>query len=87
MTKSPKLLAKTTSTVPSVSRAVFLLGMTFLDTTWRVFVPTIGGTILGVVLDRMFNVAPIMTIIMIILGVVVSTLLIIQQIRSLRKAV
>ena len=65
--------------------AAILLMMTILDTTWRAFVPTIGGTFLGVGLDKLFGLAPWMTIVMIIVGFAVSALLIMLQIRSVRR--
>ena len=57
-----------------------ILVVTALDTTWRAFLPTIGGTFLGVGIDKLFNVAPFATIVCIILGFIVSAILIIQQI-------
>ena len=62
-----------------------LLFMTALDTTWRTFVPTIGGTFLGVWLDHVFGIAPIATIICILAGFATSALLITLQIRRVRK--
>ncbi len=68
-----------------MTNAAILLLLTVLDTTWRAFVPTIGGTFLGVGLDGVFGVAPIMTIIMIIAGFATSALLIALQIRRVRS--
>ncbi len=81
MIQSPKTIKKTT--LPR--SAAILLMMTILDTTWRAFVPTIGGTFLGVGLDKLFGLAPWMTIVMIIVGFAVSALLIMLQIRSVRR--
>lgn len=59
--------------------------MTALDTTWRAFLPTIGGTFLGIGLDHLFNAAPIFTIICMIIGFALSALLIALQLREVRK--
>jgi len=59
--------------------------MTALDTTWRAFLPTIGGTFLGIGLDHLFNAAPIFTIICMIIGFALSTLLIALQLRNVRR--
>ena len=62
-----------------------LLLATALDTTWRAFVPTIGGTFLGIGIDHWFNIAPVATIVCLIIGAVTSGLLIAKQIRDVRK--
>ncbi len=81
MIQSPKSGNKTT---PPQNAALLLIG-TILDTTWRAFVPTIGGTFLGIGLDKALNLAPLMTIIFVILGFIVSALLIILQLRAVRR--
>jgi len=87
MTKAPRLTKQpgTSSAEPSALSAPIILLMTALDTTWRAFVPTIGGTFLGIGIDHLFNIAPIGTIVCLILGFGLSTFLIIQQITSVRK--
>ena len=82
MPKSPS--ARHQTTIQPRSAAILLM-MTILDTTWRAFVPTIGGTFLGVGLDKLFGVAPLMTIIMIIIGFATSALLIMLQIKAVRR--
>ena len=59
--------------------------MTALDTTWRAFVPTLGGVFLGIGIDHLLNVAPVATIICLALGVALSALLITKQLRNVRK--
>jgi O-antigen ligase len=81
MIQSPKSGNKTT---PPHFAALLLIS-TMADTTWRAFVPTIGGTFLGIGLDKVLNLAPLMTIIFIILGFTVSALLIVLQIRAVRR--
>jgi len=85
MTQSPKAHKQTTDRPPTITKAAILLLLTIADTTWRAFVPTIGGTILGIALDHTFGVTPLLTIVMIILGFAISALLITLQIRSVRR--
>jgi multisubunit Na+/H+ antiporter MnhC subunit len=86
MTQSPKAHKQTTDRPPRTTNAAILLLLTIADTTWRAFVPTIGGTILGVILDNALGLAPLLTTIMIIVGFATSALLIALQIRSVRRA-
>ena len=85
MTQSPHSDKKTMTQPPTMTKAAILLFGTIADTTWRAFVPTIGGTILGIALDNTFHTAPLLTTIMIIVGFALSTLLIILQLRSVRR--
>ena len=62
-----------------------LIFMTALDTTWRAFIPTLGGVFLGIGIDHLFTIAPVGTIICLALGVVTSALLIAKQLRDVRK--
>lgn len=81
MIESPSL--KTTTTKPPKSTA-FLLLFTILDTTWRAFVPPISGVFVGIYLDKLFNMVPLFTSVLIISGFVVSLVLIFLQIRRLK---
>ena len=65
--------------------AVKLLIITMLDTTWRAFVPTIGGTFLGIGLDHLFQTVPWFTVVMVPTGFLVSAILIFMQLRALKK--
>ena len=62
-----------------------LIFITALDTTWRAFLPTLGGVFLGIGIDHLFNIAPTATIVCLVLGVVTSALLIAKQLRDIRK--
>ncbi len=75
--------SKAPSTEP-VSGATVIL-MTALDTTWRMFVPTIGGTLLGIWLDSLLNSAPTALIICLIVGAVTSFGLVAYQLINVRK--
>lgn len=86
MTQSPNVDNQTTLHSPtSTSSAAILLLLTILDTTWRAFLPTIGGTVSGIMLDHTFNTVPLLTVIMILIGSAISTLLIILQVRKIRR--
>ena len=85
MNQSPRLEKTDDHGAGKSPSASMLLIATALDTTWRAFVPTIGGTFLGIGLDHLFNVTPIATIICMAVGAVVSALLIAMQIRNVRK--
>lgn len=82
MTQSPR--PKTQTTKQPRSAAILLL-LTIADTTWRVFVPTIGGAILGVTLDNLFGKAPLFTITLISLGCAISAVLVAQQLKKVQR--
>ena len=63
---------------PTKSTAVLLFTIA-ADTTWRMFVPVIGGTILGVWLDNSINSKPYATIASMAIGVGIAILLVRQQ--------
>lgn len=83
MIQSPKSKDKATGQPRS---AAILLLITITDTTWRAFVPTIGGTLFGVWLDHMFGTIPYFTFTMIVIGFVSSALLINMQLKSVKGA-
>lgn len=74
---------RTTKTQSGLSGPMLILA-TALDTTWRVFIPPIGGTFLGIWLDHTFNITPVATIVCLILGTIVSLLLIVKQLRDVQ---
>lgn len=67
---------------PPEKSTVILLFTIAADTTWRMFVPIIGGTIVGVWADNSFATKPLWTIAGVVVGVVVATLLVRQQMRK-----
>ncbi len=87
MTTSPRLTEQPgkSEVQPTGLSGPMVLLMTALDTTWRAFVPTIGGTFLGIGIDHLFNITPIGTVICLILGFATSTYLIAKQLISVRK--
>jgi len=64
-----------------------VLGITFLDTTWRIVTPVLLFTILGIVADRTLGTKPWLTIIVAVpLGFVFAVLLIKRQLEEVEKA-
>jgi F0F1-type ATP synthase assembly protein I len=72
---------QSTEPVKPDKSTVILLFTIAADTTWRMFVPVIGGTIIGVWADNMFKSKPVWTIVAITFGVIVAGLLVRQQLK------
>jgi len=88
MTSSPRQIktpAATTHATKPPQSATMLLLATALDTSLRAFIPTIGGTFLGIGIDHQFGIAPVGTIVCLIAGTALSILLILKQLRDARK--
>lgn len=87
MTESPRPQSnpgRTTKPQKSLP-APMLIFVTALDTTWRAFLPTLGGVFLGIGIDHWLNIAPFATIACLVLGTVASAFLITKQLRDVRK--
>lgn len=85
MSTSPRLPKKSQTTSPSPLAAPMILVVTALDTTWRAFVPTIGGTFAGIGLDRLLGTSPWALIVCLIGGTALSVFLIARQLMAVRK--
>lgn len=72
------------STIPK-SGDVLILFATVADTTWRLFVPTLGGVLLGIWMDRTTNNRPVWTIIGVICGTMVSLGLVYLQLKGVKR--
>lgn len=59
-----------------------IIGLTFLDTTWRIVVPVLLLTILGIVADRHFGTAPWITLPAVVVGFVLAGLLVKKQLAA-----
>jgi uncharacterized membrane protein len=71
---------------PKLSKPqVLLMFGTMADTTWRMFIPIIGLTLLGVWADRSWHTKPWMTVIGIIVGTVIAAELVKRQLRNSKK--
>lgn len=68
---------------PDRSSVILLLG-DIADTSWRMFVPTIGLTILGLLLDKQFGTSPLLLTVGIVLGIIAAGLLIRQQLKKVQ---
>ncbi len=67
--------------VPSKNTALLVFGA-IADTTWRMFVPAVGGAILGVLADRTWGTKPWVTVAGITLGVIIAGLLVWLQLKD-----
>lgn len=72
---------KSDKTPPPSKSTVVLLFTIAADTTWRMFIPILGGTVLGVWGDRSLATKPWLTILGIITGVVIASLLVRAQLK------
>lgn len=72
------------STTPSANDVLVLFG-TVADTTWRMFVPTIGGLVLGMWADSAFASKPLLTITGVCIGVAICLGLIYIQLKGVTK--
>ena len=59
--------------------AALILFMIAADTTWRMFVPTLGGTILGLWLDSLLHTEPWCAVGGLAIGIIITAVLIRQQ--------
>ncbi len=82
MSTSPKGDDKPTP--PSRSTVVLMLA-TAADTTWRMFVPTIGLMLAGLMIDRQLGTKPWLMIVGLVLGVVLAWALVKRQMDKVKK--
>lgn len=66
---------------PGKSTAVLLFTIA-ADTTWRMFIPIIAGTALGIQADHSFGSKPVATIVGMFAGVIIAALLVRQQLKG-----
>lgn len=82
----PQIQDKEDDVNPAPSpKVVMLMFATLADTTARLFVPTIGGTILGIWADHSFNTTPFLTIFGVLLGTALASMLVYLQIQKVKK--
>lgn len=64
-----------------------IIGLTFLDTTWRIVTPVLLFTVLGIVADRTLGTKPWLTIVVAVpIGFVFAVLLVKRQLEAVEKA-
>lgn len=61
-----------------------MLLVTIADTTWRMFIPTIGFTFAGVALDNIFLTKPWLTVVGVVVGAVAALVLVTRQLSAVR---
>jgi positive regulator of sigma E activity len=71
--------------VPPSSSTVILLLLTMADTTWRLFIPSVGLTLLGLMLDKQLHTTPWWMIVGIVAGVTIAVLLLRAQMKKVKK--
>lgn len=76
--------ANDSAKVPNRSTALLLFS-TLVDTTWRLFVPPIGLTVLGVIGDNHWSTKPWLTVIGVIAGTVLAFVLTFQQLKKVKS--
>ncbi len=85
-----KQAADYTTTNTAGGKAPFtagIIGLTFLDTTWRIVTPVLFFTILGIIADRSLGTKPWLTIIVAVpLGFVFAALLVKRQLEAVERA-
>jgi len=70
---------------PPSGKMVLLIFSTVGDTTWRLFIPTIGGTLLGLWADKSWNTTPWFMILGIVLGAVIAIALVRAQLKKVKN--
>ena len=65
--------------------AATLLTKTMIGTTWRMFLPTVGLTLLGLWLDDRTGLKHKLTLMGIAIGVIVATVLVFLQIAKIKR--
>ena len=70
---------------PKSSSTVILMALTIADTTWRMFVPTVGFTIGGLLLDKAWHTTPWVMIAGIVVGTLVAVWLVRMQMKKVDK--
>jgi hypothetical protein len=71
---------------PEPGSTVILLLATIGDTTWRMFVPTLGGTGLGLWADSQWHTQPWLSITGLGVGIVITVFLMIDQFKKVNKS-
>jgi F0F1-type ATP synthase assembly protein I len=72
-------------TPPPSKKMVILVFSTVGDTTWRLFIPTIGGTLLGLWADKSWGTTPWLMILGIVLGSAAAVALVRAQLKKVNN--
>ena len=79
------MVQKTDISVSKTDNSATLLMKTMMGTTWSVFLPTIGLTLLGLWLDNVINMKPWLTFGGIAIGVIVAAVLVWLQVAKIKQ--
>lgn len=71
--------------MPPDRSTVILLLATIGDTTWRMFLPTIGMTLLGLFADKWLHTKPWIMIVSMAIGIALTALLVKDQLKRVKK--
>lgn len=71
-------------TSPDIATVSMLLG-TIGDTTWRMFVPTVGFTILGLLGDKWLHTTPWIMVAGIVIGIYLAYVLVKSQVKKVQE--
>ena len=66
-------------------KSTVLLLLTIADTTWRLFIPIIGFTIAGLLIDKLLGTKPWLMIVAILLGAALAIWLVNAQIKKVKQ--
>jgi F0F1-type ATP synthase assembly protein I len=70
------------TSAPTGKSPASVLILTIADTTWRMFVPTIGGLLLGRLVDQHWSLNPLGMIVGLVIGTCATALLIKRQLEK-----
>jgi len=70
--------------LPPSSSTVILMLATIGDTTWRLFVPSVGLTIAGLLLDKQFHSSPWLLIAGVVIGALLAVWLVRMQLKKVK---
>lgn len=73
-----------TPTPPDKSTVILMLG-TMVDTTWRMFVPTIGLMLVGLWIDQKFHTTPLLAFTGLVAGAALAYALVRRQIKRVKR--
>jgi hypothetical protein len=83
--RAPDELPGDTPRPPKTTSTVVLLLSDIADVTWRMFIPTIGGLLVGIWLDGTWHTSPWFAATGFVLGIALTTILVRQQVKKVNK--
>ena len=71
--------------VPRPKNPAVLMLRTAADTSWRMFVPIIGATIIGLMIDKWLHTTPWLMVAMMAAGIWLAVVLVLRQLAEVKK--